>query len=611
VDIPTFIRTYPPFDELSDEQIEDIVSHLHVEFHPGGEVILQQEGEPAEFLYMVRTGAVELLDDEQVLDLLSEGEIFGHPSLLSGMSPTLTCRAYEDTIVYLIDKEQAISILGTQRGLAFLSSSLRRRVVRALEGLNPEENDPWQVPVERLVRRPPVTAPLTFTIREAAELMNRERVSSLLFERADGLAIVTDRDLRSRVLAQGRSADTVVTEVMTVPVITASEGTMAAEVNAMMLERGVHHIPVLDGHGAILGLVTDTDLMGLEHRTPFWLKVDIERAPTADDVVSVGRRLPEAVRTLVDANVDPLDVAHMVAVTVDTLTRRFVELAIREYGDPPCPWSWLALGSEARQEQALVTDQDNALVVDPGDDPMAAVDPYFGRLATFVNERLEQGGIPRCTAGVIASNAAWRHSSPEWDVRFRRWINERSWISGALTAISFDYRPVAGPLEVEALFDRVIRAASTNQGFVRRLARSALEDRPPTGFLKSSVVQSKGGTSEALDVKASGITLITNLARVYSIANGLSENRTLRRLRLVSEQGGIAESTRQGLEEAFRLLWQTRLEHQARNVVEGKPPDDLVDLRSLGPLARHGLKDAFRMIDLAQGQLARAVGVRR
>jgi hypothetical protein len=73
---------------------------------------------------------------------------------------------------------------------------------------------------------------------------------------------------------------------------------------------------MLDGNGAVLWLVTDTDLMGLEQKTPLWLKVDIERAPTADDVVVAGRRLPEAVRILVDANVDPLDVAHMVAVTV-------------------------------------------------------------------------------------------------------------------------------------------------------------------------------------------------------------------------------------------------------------------------------------------------------
>jgi len=611
VDIPTFIRMYPPFDELNGERIDELVAHLRVEFHPAGEVILQQGGEPAGFLYMVRTGAVELTDDEQVLDLLSEGEVFGHPSMLSAMSPTLTCRAHEDTILYLIDKQQAEAILGTQSGLAFLSSSLRRRVIRALDGLNPEEFDPWQTPVERLVRRSPVTAPLSFSIREAAELMTRERVSSLLLERASGLAILTDRDLRSRVLAQGRSPDTNVSEVMTFPVLTVPAGTMVAEVNALMLERGVHHVPVIDGAGSVLGLVTDTDLMGLEHKTPFWLKVDIERAPTPEDVVETGRRLPEAVCTLVEANVDPLDVGHVIAVIVDALTRRFLELAIREYGDPPCPWAWLAFGSEARHEQALLTDQDNALVIDPGDAPMELVDPYFERLATFVNERLEEVGIARCKAGVIASNPAWRHSPLEWEMRFRGWISQSSWASGALTAISFDYRPVAGPLEVQPAFDEIIRAASKDERFVRRLGRSAMEDRPPTGFLKDAVIQSKDRTSGSLDLKLGGITPITNLARVYSIRSGLSENRTLRRLREVAQLGGIDQNTRLGLEEAFRLLWQARLEHQVRNVRQGKPPDDLVELRSLGPLARQGLKDAFRMIDIAQAELAHAIGIRR
>jgi CBS domain-containing protein len=611
VDIPTFIRMYPPFDELSGERLDDLVAHLRVEFHPAGEVILQQGGEPARFLYMVRTGAVELVDDEQVLDLLSEGEVFGHPSLLSAMGPTLTCRAHEDTIVYLIDKEQAEAILGTHSGLAFLSSSLRRRVTRALDGLNPEEVDPWQTPVEKLIRRPPVTAPLTFSIREAAELMTRERVSSLLLEIEQSLAILTDRDLRSRVLASGKSPDTNVGEVMTSPVITVPAGTMAAEVTALMLERGVHHVPVVGADGRVMGLVTDVDLMGLEQKTPFLLKVDIERAPGPTEVVEAGRRLPEAVATLVEANVDPIAVGHVVAVTVDTLTRRLLELGIRTQGEPPCPWAWLALGSEARQEQALVTDQDNALVIDPGDVPMEEVDPYFQELATFVNLQLEEVGIPRCKAGVIASNEAWRHSPQEWEARFRKWIGQSSWISGALTAISFDYRPVAGPLEVQATLDQVIRAASKDEDFVRRLARSALEDRPPTGFLRDSVIQSKGGTSGTLDVKQGGITLITNLARVYSIRNGLSENRTLRRLHEVADLGGISQSTRQGLEEAFRLLWQTRLEHHVRNVREDRPPDDLVQLRSLGPLARQGLKDAFRMIDVAQTGLARSLGIHR
>jgi CBS domain-containing protein len=611
MDIPSFLRRYPPFDALDDAALARVVLHTRIEFHPGGDVILNQGGEPSRFLYVIRTGAVELLDEGQVLDLLTEGEVFGHPSLLAGSAPTLTCRAHEDTIVYLMDTEVAEEILGTHSGLAFLSMSLRRRVIRALEGLDPESVDPWQTRVGALVRRPPITAPLTFSVREAAELMSRERVSSLLVERADGFGIITDRDLRSRVLAPGRSPDTHIGEVMSWPALTVPHDSMVAELSALMLERGVHHVPVTDEAGTVIGVVTDVDLMGLEQRTPFLLKTEIERAATPDELMVAGRRLPATVATLVDANVEPTAVGHTIAVAIDAMTRRSLELGIGKLGDPPCPWTWLALGSEARQEQSLKTDQDNALVVDPHGTTMAEVDPYFAALAAFVNEQLERAGIPRCKAGVIASNEEWRNTPSGWVARFTRWIDERTWMSGALSAITFDYRSVAGPLQIEASFDEIIRAASGEPRFIRRLGETALAERPPSGFLRDLVIPKKGETVSALDVKAGGITPITNLARVYSIMSGLTENRTLRRLAAVTELGRIAPETREGLEEAFRLLWQTRLEHQVHQIGEGQPADDMVDPRALGPLARQGLKEAFRMIDRAQEQLAGALGIGR
>jgi CBS domain-containing protein len=611
VDIPSFLRMYPPFDELSDERLTSAVEHTHIEFYGGEHIILQAGGEPARFLYVVRTGAVELVDEEHVIDLLSEGEVFGHPSLLSGMSPVVSVRALEDCICYLIDREIAEEILGTHSGLAFLSSTLRRRVVRALDGIDPSAVDPWQTPVRTLVWRPPVLAAVTSSIREAAELMTRERVSALLIERMDGFGILTDRDLRSRVLAKGRSPDTVISDVMTTPVVTVLGETMVAEVIALMFERGVHHVPVVDGSGAVIGIVTDSDLMGLEQRTPFALKADIERATDADAVTAAARRLPETVCALVEANVDPIEVGHVIAVTIDSLTRRILELGIRKIGDPPCPWSWLALGSEARSEQALATDQDNALVLDLGDTPLGAVDPYFERLATFVNERLEQAGIPRCRAGVIASNSEWRDTVLEWEFRFGRWMRDPSRMGGAFSGIAFDYRPVAGPLEVQPILDAVIRRAPQEPEFIRHLGRLAIGTRPPTGFTKDAVVESRGKSTRTLDVKHGGITIITNIARVRAVMAGLTENRTLRRLHEVAIAGGMREEQRQGLEEAFRLLWQIRLEHQTRQVRAGIAPDDLVEPGSLGPLARQGLKEAFRMIEREQDALAAELGLRR
>ena len=611
MDIPSFLRTYPPFDSIEQDDLERVVRSTRIEFHGSGDVILRQGGEPSQAMYIVRKGAVELVDDEQVIDLLGEGEVFGHTSMLSAMSPSFTCRAHEDTILYLIVRAEAEHLLGTHSGLAFLSASLRRRLVRALDGLNPQTVDPWQTAVGSLVRRPPVGMSSRATVREAAEMMTRERVSSLLIDRDGSFGIVTDRDLRSRVLSAGLSPETVVSDIMSHPVVTVPNDLMVAEVTALMLERGMHHVPVTDGAGTILGVVTEVDLMALELKAPFSLKADIERGNTPNEVVAQGKRLPEAVGTLVEANVDPVAVGHVVAVIVDSLTRRLLELGIREYGDPPCPWSWLALGSEARQEQALLTDQDNALVIDPGDDSLEAVDPYFGRLAGFVNLHLERSGIPRCKAGVIAANKEWRHTPAQWEERFRRWMGEGTWVGGAMVAISFDYRAVAGPLEIEPVFDRLIRAASEQGKFIKRIGTTALEARPPTGFVRDTVIHRGSGAAEALDIKQGGITLITNLARTYSLMSGLSENRTLRRLHGAAGTGRLPEEMVHGLEEAFRLLWQTRLEHQVQLVRSGRRPDDQVDPSTLGPLARQGLKDSFRIIDAAQDRLANVLGVGR
>ena len=611
VDIPSFLRLYPPFDDLSEERLAEVVRHTHIEFFPSGTVIMQQGGEPASFLYVIRTGAVEFLDGEQVADLYYEGEVFGFVSLLTELAPAFTVRAQEDSICYLIDFETARELMATRRGLSFLATGLRRREVSALRGLERETVDVGQVPVGSLVRRPPVMISVVATVREAAELMTRQRVSSLLIDRIEGLAIITDRDLRTKILAAGRSADTVVRDVFTFPIVTVGPDADVAEVVSLMLEHGIHHVPVVDDAGQVLGVLTDMDLLLLEQKTPFELKADIERAATVEESVAAARRLPETVSALIEANGDPVDAAHAVAVGVDTLTKRLLEFAIRKFGDPPCPWAWLVLGSEARQEQGLLTDQDNALVVDTRGAPLATFDPYFARMTGFVNDHLEEAGFPKCRAGVIAANPEWRDTTLGWQLRFRRWVQDPGRMGSAFTGIAFDYRPIAGPLEVRPLLDEVIREASANEQFVRHLARLAVDLRPPTGLLKDAVVEAKGTNVGTFDVKHGGITPITNLARVWAVMAGITENRTLRRLREAAIAGRIDEEMRLGLEESFRLLWQIRLEHQTGQVRVGVPPDDLVEPGRLGPLARQGLKGAFRMIEHAQEVLATQLGLRR
>ncbi|MDP9241947.1 MAG: DUF294 nucleotidyltransferase-like domain-containing protein, partial [Actinomycetota bacterium] len=495
-------------------------------------------------------------------------------------------------------------------GLTFLSRSLRERTMHALEGGRTQRADPWRARVGTLVKRAPVICEASVPVREAAELMARERISSVLVSGMDGsIGILTDRDLRSRVLAAGRSPEVPISEVASAPAVTVGADSLLSEVLQSMLEHGVHHLPVVDAGGQVMGIVTDTDLMGLERTTPFVLKSQIQRARSTEEVVKAGRELPHMVLELVDAAVDPVDVGHVVGVTIDALTSRMLELGIEDLGEPPVAWAWFSLGSQARHEQALSTDQDHALAYDLQDRDPAEVDTYFAKLAEIVTSGIEAAGIPRCKAGVTATEETWRHPIDRWLERFRGWVTDVSVDGSVLTAIAFDFRRVAGSLPAEDALRQVVAAAPKLPIFLRHMARNATALRPPTGFLHDFVVEAKGEHAGKLDVKHRGITLVTSIARTYGLAVGSTKIGTLERLRDAADAGRLSEEDRAGLEESFRLLWQVRLEHQCHALRSGSTPDDFVDPKELGPITRQGLKAAFRMIDGVERGMAAEFGL--
>jgi len=608
--VGAFLALHPPFNSVVPEELERVARSVQIEFFPAGTTILHQAGEPARSLYVVRTGAVELLDEGRVLDLLGEGETFGHPSLLSGLGPTFQVRAHEDTICYLVDREVAEEVMGTPLGLAFLSASLLRRERRARMVLEGEPPAIGLVRVGTLVRRAPVICSTETTVREAAGLMTEERVSAVLVLTGQGVGILTDRDFRSRVLAAGVPGETPIGEVMSSPVVTASDDATAEEVLLLMLEHGFHHVPVTDREGKIVGVVSDGDLLGLERSGPFSVHREIERAATEQGVAAAVARLPEIMVALVEAGTDPVDIGHVIAATIDAATRQLIDVSLQDLGEPPGSWAWLALGSEARQEQSLRTDQDHALVFAPADGTLEEADHYFAQLADQVTAGLEAAGIPRCQGEVMATNHHWRRPVADWVAQFRARLADPGLEGKVFTSIALDYRRVAGSLDVESTLDGLIRAASKDPTFARRLAHTAVELRPPTGFFRDFVVEAKGSHAGTFDVKRGGITLITNLARAYAVGAGLTGNSTLWRLRQVMATGALDTEVGAGVEEAFRLLWKVRLEHQAAQTLAGLAPDDSVNPRSLGPLTRRGLKDAFRLISRAQRALGSEMGFR-
>jgi CBS domain-containing protein len=465
--------------------------------------------------------------------------------------------------------------------------------------------------VEHVVARSPVTCPPSTSIGDVAALMARERISSVLIPHADGIGIVTDRDLRARVVAARRDPEIPVSEVMTPAVRTIPGSAMLGEAVLVMLEGGFHHVPVTDGAGDVIGVVTDTDLIGIGRNSPFLLKRAIERAADPEGAIAVVAALPGVIRSMVQTGVDPVDVGYAVALMTDALSRRVIELRSAELGSPPVGWAWLALGSEARREQGLHSDQDHAIAYDlPAGSDADEVDRYFASLAEAVTADLEAAGIPRCEGEVMATERPLRRSLEHWTDAFRGWMQDLGTGGSFQASIVFDYRRIAGTLDVEPALDEVLADAPRHPSFGTHLARRALDTEPPLGMFDRVRTERRGSHAGTIDVKHRGVLIVTGIARAITVGRGItSERGTVGRLRAA---GGdvLDDATVRELEEAFRFLWGIRLRHQVERAAAGAEADDHVDPGTLGPTSVPGLREAFRVIRRAQRVIAIEFGIR-
>ncbi len=599
LEVERFLSAHAPFRGLPDDVLGEVAASVIVDFFPTGAVVLEQGGKPSDFLFVLRRGEVELIDGDRVVDRLEEGEAFGFPSLLAGSSPQHTVRVAEDALCYLFDRTVAIDILGAPTGIQFLVRTLRSRGA-------PQHPNSAQPYVGEIAQGPLVFAQPDETIETVARRMTTAAASAAVVQLPDGPGIVTDRDFRSRVVAAGASTQATIDQITTRPALTISRSSLVSEALLKMLESGVHHLPVVDGRGAVIAMLSDLDLLDLERRNSSRLRSEIQQAKSAEQLVEAGKAVPNAIATLVQGGVDADHVSKVVSVLIDALTTRLLELGQETLGQAPVDFVWLALGSAGRREQALITDQDHALIFS---DSAENHDRYFLELSRVVVAGLEAAGIPKCSSKVMASEEGWRGTETWWRRRMADWMTEPDRVAAFLTGIAFDVRAVTGDLVVGSLFAEAADAASRQPDFLRRLERLALEIRPPLGLLGGLLVHDTNGRA-GVDLKLGGLLPITELARLYSLQAGAFELATPARLRAAAGHGTLSPDHADGLEEAFGFLQDLRLRNQVAQWSAGVKPSNLVDPEGLGPIDRAALKQAFRIVRDIQADLSNQLAPR-
>ena len=610
-DIADFLGSHPPFDGLSAGELARVAAVTETEAFPGGKTIFFQGTGPVEYLRVVRTGSVEILHDGQVLDLLGPGELFGHASMLSGLPTGFEARAAEDTTCCRIPSGVISPLLARPDFLRFIA----RSIVSGRAAAGPERAppvDPVQRRVAALIRAAPLLCSAGEPIRAAARRMTAEGASAVLVRTGETLGIVTDRDLRSRVVAAEVSPDAPVSAIMTTPAYTVRGDTLGGDVLLDMLDRGIHHVPVMSPAGEVLGVVDDTDLIAAEARKPFLLRRAIDLADSPTDLASAAAGLTPMIIALHDARVAAEQIAAIRSVVLDALTRRLVELAIAGMGDPPAFFTWFALGSLARREAVPSSDVDSALAwQDEGAGPGVAA--YMSRVAQAVNEGLRACGMQPDANGASAANPLFARSLTSWRAAARS-LSEDPTREKALilTSILTDSRPLCSSGAGGASVADALWQERGQPDLLRLLARFALQFRPPTGFLRDFVVEHSGERRGQLDIKHGGLIPIVDLARWAGMAAGAATGSTVDRLRAAEAAGTLESTDARTLVEAFGFIFSLRLDHQVEQLRHGGVPDDFIAPKTLNPLARSYLREAFRAVASVQNGLAAelAMGIR-
>lgn len=615
LEISQHLGRFAPFDALSEESLDEVAGHVEISYFKAGTRILELDSIQKDLCY-IRSGAVEVTRrNGELYNLLGEGDIFGHFSLMRNHKVRFPARAMEDSLIYFIPEAIFHRLCDTSDCFADFVELERPRLESTVEGQR-RNNDMMGTRVRELVSRYPLMIEANASVQKAAQQLCEFQASAVLVLDEPGdsprysikdsegkvwqiSGILTDSDFRKRVVAEGLSPDTRVGDVVRHRLVAIQSKESVQEAMLCMLRNNIHHLPVMHRR-APLGIVHLSDIIRHETQSSLYLVSSIFDQSSAECLARLALDVQAAFVRMSQDGADSQTIGKALSTIGRSFTRRLLELAEEELGPPPVPYCFMALGSMARNEQSIVTDQDNALVLSDRFDP-ASHDEYFLELAKRVSDGLAACGYSYCKGDIMATNSRWRQPLAVWKEYFRNWIEQPSPEALLHSSIFFDLDPVCGENSlVETLQDLVAELAPRNKQFLAAMARNALNRTPPLGFFRTFVMEKDGKRNNSINLKRRGTAPMVDLIRIHALACGSRAQNSFERLDDIDRTQLLAPGVSDKLRYAQEFLSMSRIRHQVIDLEHQQEPDNNIEPENVSRSERHHLKDAFQTLSNAQ-----------
>ncbi|WP_300978051.1 DUF294 nucleotidyltransferase-like domain-containing protein [Flavobacterium sp.] len=611
--IADFLKEYPPFNNLTFNELSEIASSIRVIPLEKHQTLFQINDSLHECFYVVASGTINLSviydAEETLLNKCHQGDIFGLRPFFAKNNYMMTSKAREESIIYAIPIATFRPFVANNSlVLNFLLESFAATSRYASDKDNnggklisdnvfyPDQQSDIQYFQSLTYNNSPITTTAQTIIKDIAQLMTEETVNNVLVcENNLPIGIVTDRDMRSKV-ATGRYLITdTIDKIMDSPVITVVENVSLAEAQLLMLKHNVTHLCVtLDGtsQSVVKGIISEHDLIIAQASNPGVMIKEIKRALAPKDLKQIRERLTDLIQNAIYKNIPLYHVANIASEINLAIIKRSVELSILDLGSPPARFVWLSLGSQGRKEQLLYTDQDSMLVFEDVEaNKYRDVKDYFIKLAKKTTATLEKVGYPLCPQNHMASNLQWCKSLSDWIKQYNSCMNTPGENSNDMSSIFFDYELVFGDDKLEeALGNVVLQNAKNNSLFFDYLGNEVLRYNAPLTFFKKFITEEDALNKNKFDIKSRALMPLIDSARLFALHFNLKGiNNTYLRFKQLAIVDAKNEEIYLNCADAFITLSKFR-------TVEGLKNDDsgqYISIADMSKLDKEKLKAAL------------------
>ncbi|OQX00563.1 MAG: nucleotidyltransferase [Thiothrix lacustris] len=607
--IRDYLAKCPPLIELPAAELDALAQAIVIQRVPQGDDVLIIGAENS-VAFLIRAGAVDvLLESGDWYGRFGDGDWVGYRSVMRGGKVSMTVRAIEDTLLYAVPGALFLSLLERfERVRHYFAERKPERLRNALQEIRGNDGLALVAMHVRDLMKLPMLVGKSDSIQQVAQQMNEFDTQTVMVTGDDGglCGIVTDVDFRKRVVAEGRSVNAPIADIMTLNPLTLTPRDQASEALLLMSRRNIRHLPVVEGND-VVGVLSASDLLRTQSSSAVYLVGDIFAAQDVVRLAELSKSLPKLLVSLVKQSLPANDIGQSITSVGQAIARRLLVMAEEKFGAPPVPYAFIVAGSMARREQTAHSDQDNGMIVSD-DYNEAQHGEYFRQIAKYVSDGLDACGYIYCPGNVMATNDQWRQPLSVWRGYFETWINKPEPMALMYASIFFDLRCLHGDASLlTRLQEEILSKTKASTLFQAFMAGNALSHKPPIGFFRGFVLDKDSKDSSAekgMDMKKRGVVPVIDMARLYSLAAGLTPINTWERLEAIAEAGTITRSTVEDVRDAFEFISMVRLQHQAKQIENGHKPNNHMPPEELSALERRHLKDAFEVISTMQDSMA-------